>query len=51
MSFALPDNQTFFARYIPCINVHGAIEGFSVLVENITARKLLELEKLTCLMN
>jgi PAS domain S-box-containing protein len=42
---AMPGNRTFFARYMPYINADGTLDGFSVLVEDITARKLLALEK------
>jgi PAS domain S-box-containing protein len=42
---SMSDNQIFFARYIPFINDDGIVDGFSVLVEDITESKLLELEK------
>lgn len=42
---SMPDNTIFFARYIPFINDDGVVDGFSVLVEDITASKLLELER------
>jgi PAS domain S-box-containing protein len=41
----MPSNQTFFARYIPFINDDKIVDGFSVLVEDITESKLLELER------
>lgn len=42
---SMPENEIFFARYIPFISSDGSVDGFSVLVEDITENKLLEEEK------
>lgn len=42
---SMPENKIFSARYIPFVDGNGKVDGFSVLVEDITKDKLLVLEK------